>query len=214
MSRAQRGFGLLEVMLALTIGLLLLVAASQLFASAHHTWRLQSTAVRMQDEARLALLRMAQDIRMTGMFGCLRLRPKHFGSSSAEHAFARPMEVEASTLSLVVAELPGQAGGPQWFLHTDCTSKVSVDDELKEGYPQVYPISRYVYQLQGNTLKFKRNKSNFQPLVENVRSMRLQRVQMAQGERVDIALTLYEPTLELEQHHELSVAVRNPVPAS
>lgn len=214
MKRGQRGFGLLELMLALTIGLLLLAAASQLFTSAHHTWRLQSTAVRMQDEARLALLRMAQDIRMTGMFGCLRLRPQHFNSSSAEHAFARPMEVEASTLSLVVTELPGQAGAPLWFLHTDCTSEVSVDDKLKEGYPQVYPISRYVYQLQGDTLRFKRNNSNFQPLVENVRSLRFQRVQVAQGERVDIALTLYEPTLELEQRHELSVAIRNPVPAS
>ncbi|MNO02076.1 hypothetical protein D3C81_2223810 [compost metagenome] len=78
----------------------------------------------------------------------------------------------------------------------------------------MYPVGRYVYQLQGNTLKFKRGKSKFQPLVENVQAMRLQRVQMAEGERVDITLTLYERTLKLEQRHELSVAIRNPVPAS
>ncbi|MNH14960.1 hypothetical protein D3C79_745620 [compost metagenome] len=168
----------------------------------------------MQDEARLALLRMAQDIRMAGMFGCLRLKPGDFTSSTAQQAFPRPLEVEASTLSLVVAELPGQAGAPDWFLHTDCISDVLVGDERQAGYSLVYPISRYVYQLQGNTLKFKRGKSKFQPLVENVQAMRLERVQMAEGERVDIALTLYEPTLRLEQRHELSVAIRNPVPAS
>ena len=60
MRRAQSGFGLLELMLALGIGLVLLAAVSQVFTSAHQAWRLQSTAVRMNDEARQALLRMAQ----------------------------------------------------------------------------------------------------------------------------------------------------------
>ncbi|MFF7064225.1 prepilin-type N-terminal cleavage/methylation domain-containing protein [Pseudomonas sp. NPDC008258] len=214
MRRVQSGFGLLELMLALAIGLMLLAAASQLFTSAHHTWRLQSTSVRMQDEARQALLRMAQDIRMAGMFGCLRLEPSDFYDPTLHQLFARPLMVEASTLSLVVAELPGQAGAPDWFLHTDCLKKTSVDKERKTGYSLVYPVSRYVYQLEGKTLKFKRGKSNFQPLVENVQAMRLQRVQLAEGARVDITLMLYEPTLKLEQHHELSVALRNPAPAS
>ena len=91
MRRCQAGFGLLEMVVALAIGLMLLAAASQLFVSAHQTWRLQSTAVRMQDSARLALLRMAQDIRMAGMFGCLRLSPDDFLVSGAEQAFARPL---------------------------------------------------------------------------------------------------------------------------
>lgn len=211
MRRPQGGFGLLELTLALAIGLTLLAAASQLFASAQQTWRLQSTAVRMQDEARSALLRMAQDIRMAGMFGCLRLKPGDFKHAAAQQAFAHPLEVEASTLSLVVAELPGQAGAPEWLLQTDCISKVLVDDQRQEGYPLVYAISRYVYQLQGNTLRFKRGKSNFQPLVEDVQAMRVERVPTSKGERVDIALTLYEPTLGIEQRHALSVAIRNPV---
>ncbi|AYG43370.1 pilus assembly protein PilW [Pseudomonas sp. Leaf58] len=215
MSRAQRGFGLLELMLALATGLMLLAAASQLFASAHQAWRLQSTSVRMQDEARLALLRMAQDIRMAGMFGCLRLQPADFRSTVAQQAFARPVDVGQSTLSLVVAELPGQVGAPDWFVQTDCLKKVVVEKVRNEGklYPLAYPVSQYVYQLQGNTLKFKRGKS-FQPLVENVREMHVERVQTSKGGRVDIALTLYEPFFKIEQHHALSVAIRNPVPAS
>ncbi|ABY96566.1 TPA: PilW family protein [Pseudomonas putida] len=211
MRRRQIGFGLLEVVMALAIGLLLLAAASQLFTSAHQAWRLQSTAVRMQDEARQALLRMAQDIRMTGMFGCLQLGPGDFNAPGSQLAFARPLEVDSTTLSLVVAELPGQAGKSDWLLHTDCIEKVSVDVDPKEGYPLAFPISRYVYQLQGNQLKFKRGRS-FQPLVENVREARFERVQTPEGVRVDIALTLYEPTLKLEQRHELSVALRNSVP--
>lgn len=93
MRRRQIGFGLLEVVMALAIGLLLLAAASQLFTSAHQAWRLQSTAVRMQDEARQALLRMAQDIRMTGMFGCLQLGPGDFNAPGSQLAFARPLEL-------------------------------------------------------------------------------------------------------------------------
>ncbi len=211
MRRRQVGFGLLELTLALSIGLMLLAAASQLFVSAHQAWRLQGTAVRMQDEARLALLRMAQDIRMAGMFGCLRIAPRDFKASGAQLAFARPLDVDTGTLSLVVAELPGQAGKSDWLLQTDCIGEVVVQSERDERYPLAYPISKYVYQLQGNTLKFKRGK-HFQPLVENVRAARFERVQTSHGERVDIALTLYEPTFRLEQHHELSVALRNPVP--
>ena len=123
MRRSQIGFGLLEMVMALAIGLMLLAAASQLFTSAHQTWRLQSTAVRMQDEARLALLRMAQDIRMAGMFGCLRIRPDDFEDPAARQAFARPLEVEATTLSLVVAELSAKAGNGDWVLQTDCIEK-------------------------------------------------------------------------------------------
>ncbi|MFJ4386500.1 PilW family protein [Pseudomonas sp. NPDC089408] len=214
MRRVQRGFGLLELMLALAIGLMLLAVASQLFTAAHQTWRLQSTALRMQDEARQALLRMAQDIRMAGMFGCLRIEPDDFKDPVARQAFDQPLEVNTTSLSLVVAELPGQAGAPEWFVQTDCNMKVLVQKVRDERYPFAYPISRYVYQLKDNGLKFKRGTSNPQPLVENVRELRFERVQMPQGERVDIALTLYEPTLKVEQRHEVSVALRNAVPAS
>ena len=214
MKRRQRGFGLHEVMIALALGLMLLAAASQVFVAAHQSWQLLSTAAHMQDEARLVLLRMAQDIRMAGMFGCLRLQPGDFAEVPARQAFGRPLQVEGTRLSLVVAELPGQAGAPDWFLHTDCLETVRVSKQRQTGYPVVQPVSRYTYQLQGTKLTFKRADSKAQPLLENVREMRLERVQMAQGERIDIALTLYEPMLRLEQQHELSVAIRNPVPAS
>lgn len=72
------------------------------------------------------------------------------------------------------------------------------------------PVSRHRYAHVGSTLYFERRGRN-QPLVDHVRELRV--VQVA-GERIDLQLTLYEPTLQLEQHHTLSVALRNPVPAS
>ena len=204
MKRAQSGFGLLELMLALAIGLMLLAAASQLFTSAHQTWRLQSTALRMQDEARQALLRMAQDIRMAGMFGCLDM--------TAQPDFARSFEVGPSNLSLIVADLPGHGSNPGWTVVTNCINEVKVHEGRVQGSDKqmAIPISHHHYAHSRGRLYFNRNGVN-QPLVEHVRELRVVHVP---GERVDLQLTLYEPTLQLQQRHELSVAIRNPVPTS
>ena len=212
MRRAQSGFGLLELMLALAIGVMLLAAVSQVFISAHQTWRLQSAAVRMHDEARQALLRMAQDVRMAGMFGCMRLKPGDFLDVTAQPAFARPLQVDRSSLTLVVAELPGYAGVPDWTLVTNCINETKVHKNRAQGSEKqmAVPISRHHYVHSGSTLYFQRRGGN-QPLVEHVRELR---VEYVPGERVDLQLTLYEPTLQLGQHHSLSVALRNPVPAS
>ncbi|WDY57387.1 PilW family protein [Pseudomonas sp. PSKL.D1] len=212
MSSNQRGFGLLEVTLALAIGLMILAAASQLFASAHQSWRLQGAALRMQNDARLALLRMAQDVRMAGMFGCLRPKPGEFEAEAARKAFANPLQIEAGRLNLVVAELTGYAGKPDWILWTDCFSDARIcngkDDACVAHSDQAlnYGISRHAYFLQGTELKFSRN-ANTQPLIENVREFRLELA----GNRLDITLRLFDPGLNIEQHHALSVALRNPV---
>ncbi|GHS83179.1 pilus assembly protein PilW [Pseudomonas sp. PAGU 2196] len=213
MKRAQGGFSLLEGVLALVIGLGLLAAASQLFVSAHETWRLQGVAARLQDDARLALQRMAQDIRMAGMFGCLRLQPGDFNDPEALQAFARPLHVSPTSLSLVVAELPGHSGAPGWTLLTNCTDEAHVYKGRAESSGQLlaFPISRHVYALEDGTLKFRR-RGTPQPLVDHVREMRVAFVETPQGGRVDVHLTLYEPTLRIEQQHALSVALRNPVP--
>ncbi|QQE83479.1 PilW family protein [Pseudomonas putida] len=212
MKREQGGFGLVEAMLALAIGLMLLTAASQLFISAHQSSRLQSAALRMQADARLALLRMAQDIRMAGMFGCLRLEPDDFRDQSARDAFARPLQVGPASLSLIVAEPPGYPGAPDWTLLTDCISEAQVHAARAQSpsLPLAFPISRHHYQLHGSTLRFMRRNSS-QPLVDHVREMRVERVDTAEGQRVDVQLTLFDPDLDIEQRYDMSVAIRNPV---
>ncbi|WP_085674077.1 MULTISPECIES: PilW family protein [unclassified Pseudomonas] len=214
MRRKQGGFGLLEMTLALAIGLMVLAVAGQLFTSAHRTWQLQGTALRLQDDARLALLRMAQDIRMAGMFGCLRLGPGNFNDPVARQAFEQPLEIGPSSLSLIVAELPGHTGEPEWTLLTDCMESAHVHKGRIENPDTLMaiPISRHRYALKGTSLTFRRRYGdNSQTLVDHVRQMRVEHVHVPEGERVDLQLTLYEPTSQLEQLHELSVALRNPV---
>ncbi|WP_054900614.1 PilW family protein [Pseudomonas sp. NBRC 111131] len=212
MKRAQSGFGLLEMTLALAIGLMLLAAASQLFISAYQSWQLQSAATRLQNDARLALLRMAQDIRMAGMFGCLRPAPGDFKDLTARQAFAEPLQAGPSSLSLVVAELPGYTGPPDWTLHTDCVSDVQVLRQRDQGpgYALAFPVSRHRYHLQGTSLVFTRRNSS-QRLVDHVREMRVEQVETPGGQRVDVQLTVADPALNLHQRYALSVALRNPL---
>lgn len=208
MRRSQTGFGLLEVLLAMAVGLLLLTAASQAFASAYHTWRLQGAALQLQGDARLALTLMAQDIRMTGMFGCLRLQPTDFLSASAASAFTQPLQVSRSHLRMIVAELPGHAGAPDWTLLTDCQDSAQVKDGRHAGTAktQAIALSRMEYRLSEGRLMRLRGKSS-QPLLDHVRTLRFLLV----GERIDVWLELYEPTFKLVQRHSVSVALRNPL---
>ena len=208
MRAGQRGFSLLEMLLALAIGLALLTAASRVFVSAHEAWRLQGMTTRLQDDARLALLRMAQDIRMAGMFGCLRLEPEDFETPGALAAFAQPLVAGPGRLNLVVAQLPGMPGEPDWTLLTDCVSYAQVRDGGRQGQDLAVAISRHRYQLVGTTLQFRRGTST-QPLIDHVRELQVTVVGEGGEQRVDIQLTLFEPTLGIEQHHALSVAVRN-----
>jgi type IV pilus assembly protein PilW len=212
MRRRQSGFGLLEATFALALGLVLLAATSPLVASAHQSWLLQGAASRLQDDARLALLRMAQDIRLAGMFGCLRLQAGDFNAPSARQAFARPLEIGPASLSLVVAELPGHTGPADWTLLTDCRREARVESGRYPGTDQLMaiPISRIRYALSGTTLMFTRRDQS-QSLVDHVQEMRVALVPTPQGGRVDLQLTMYDPSLQIEQRHALSVTLRNPV---
>lgn len=219
MNRCQAGFGLLEALLALAIGLMLLGAASQLFVSAYHAWQVQSVAVRLQDDARLALQRMAQDIRMAGMFGCLRQDAIVFESQAAAEAFAQPLQITLSgngrleSLGLVGEQLPGTGRQPDWVLLTDCLSWAEVRHRPPpgSGAALVVPIQRVTYQLHGDTLRLGRA-GQAQALIDRVRDLRVVLVPTHQGGRVDLQLTLFDPQHQVELRHEVSVALRNGEP--
>lgn len=67
----QRGFGLIEVMIALTLGLIATAAALTLFASSKSNYEIQDDLARLQENARFALQAIIKDVRMAGYFGCL-----------------------------------------------------------------------------------------------------------------------------------------------
>ena len=71
MRRHQRGFGLIELLIALALGLIIVLGVVQIFIAAKNTYVSQNSAAAMQEDARFVLSKMIQEIRMVGMFGCL-----------------------------------------------------------------------------------------------------------------------------------------------
>jgi len=67
---AQRGLTLIELMVAMTIGLLLLAGTASLFISNKRIYREQEELSRLQENGRFALEMLIGDIRMTGFVGC------------------------------------------------------------------------------------------------------------------------------------------------
>ncbi|NEV64732.1 PilW family protein [Thiorhodococcus minor] len=66
----QRGISLVEIMVALLIGMLLIAAVVQLFVANKQTFRATESLSRLQENARFALEVMRQDIRETAYTGC------------------------------------------------------------------------------------------------------------------------------------------------
>ena len=69
-SRGQAGFGLVELMIAMTLGLVLLGGIGYVFIGSRGAFRTTDNLSRIQENARYALDVMSRDIRMAGYVGC------------------------------------------------------------------------------------------------------------------------------------------------
>jgi len=68
--RGQAGLTLVEMMVAITVGLILLAGVIQIFASNKQTYRIQDATSRLQENGRFAVDMLRRDIRMAGFWGC------------------------------------------------------------------------------------------------------------------------------------------------
>ncbi|HKS13263.1 MAG TPA: prepilin-type N-terminal cleavage/methylation domain-containing protein [Pseudomonas sp.] len=217
--RAQQGFGLLEVSLALALGLLLLVAGGHVLVSAHQSWQLQHASARLQEDARLVLQRLAQDLRMTGMFGCLHLEDDDYRAPGAALAFAKPLRITHDaegrllSLELVGGQLAGESGKPDWMLVTDCSTWAQVRDKdhAPGSHELIFPIRRQVYRLEGDRLLMTGG-GRTAALIEQVRDMRVARGHVGEYERLQVQLTLFDPLQRIEQRYDMHVTLRNRMP--
>jgi type IV pilus assembly protein PilW len=66
----QQGFSLVELMIAITIGFIVVGAVGYLYISASQSFRTTDNMSRMQENARLALETISRDVRMAGFVGC------------------------------------------------------------------------------------------------------------------------------------------------
>ncbi len=68
--RSQQGLTLVEMMVAMTIGLVLLGGVITVLTSSQQTYRVNEALARMQENARYAFQFLSRDIRMAGYWGC------------------------------------------------------------------------------------------------------------------------------------------------
>lgn len=69
--RNENGLSLVELMVAITIGLIILAAVSQIFVTSRATYTYEEGMSRVQESGRFAVDFITQDVRMAGYTGCL-----------------------------------------------------------------------------------------------------------------------------------------------
>lgn len=120
MNRLARGFSLVELLLALAIGLVLVLGLSQVLISSRLTHASQQAAMVLQDDARFALSKMTQDIRQAGMLGCLATTVIENAPAAFDRAISWEASGSAKSLTLVTANIGDGAGKPDWTVVSDC----------------------------------------------------------------------------------------------
>lgn len=69
----QCGISLVELLIALAIGLLLLVCVIEIFNSQKQLYQFSQSLARLQENGRMAIVSLSRDVRMAGFVGCGRL---------------------------------------------------------------------------------------------------------------------------------------------
>lgn len=73
--RLSKGFTLVELMIAMLLGAFFLNGVLHIFSAAKQSYRTQENLARLQENGRLALDFISQDVRMAGYWGCSKLAP-------------------------------------------------------------------------------------------------------------------------------------------
>lgn len=68
--KTQRGFSLVELMIAMVLGLVLMAGVLQVFITSKQTYNLNEEMTWIQENARYAVNFLAEDVRMAGYYGC------------------------------------------------------------------------------------------------------------------------------------------------
>ncbi|MES2683518.1 MAG: PilW family protein [Pseudomonadota bacterium] len=92
--RQQQGLTLVELMIALTLGLIVITALVVVFSSSNQNYRQNEALASLQDNARFALDAVSRDLAMAGYWGGV--RPIDAGTNIQVSAAARPGVAKAS----------------------------------------------------------------------------------------------------------------------
>jgi type IV pilus assembly protein PilW len=172
MKRQAAGFGLIEIMVALVLGLVITLGILQIFVSSKGTYVTQNASARMQEDARFVLSKLMQEIRMTGMYGCLTL-----DNPVVAPAIPKPADLltpilwdnASKTLTLVTSDVGTTGGAPDWTIVSNCktSARLFIGARAVDGQTS-FPLRKLIYKLNGTDLTVQT--ANGQPavLISNV----------------------------------------------
>lgn len=176
------GFGLIEIMIALALGLVLILGITQIFASSRQTALVQDASATLQEDARYVLTKITQELRMAGMFGCLSLGSGSVVGAPAE--FSNPISWTSadSTLRIITSNATrgtAQSSNADWTLVTDCrtTGTVTPGAAAPAAGQIALPIRLIEYHLDSaeKVLQVRNGGAGaFEPLIGNVKSLDIQ----------------------------------------
>ncbi|MCU1774500.1 MULTISPECIES: PilW family protein [unclassified Pseudomonas] len=156
MKHANRGFGLIEMLIALALGLIIVLGVVQTFLAAKNTYVSQNTAAAMQEDARFVLSKMIQELRMVGMFGCLGTITDASSAGDFNAAQITPISWDNSNLklTLVTADVGGNGGTPTWTVVSDCRNSATAYTGLRAAASGqiAFPIRRLIYSFSNNQI--------------------------------------------------------------
>ena len=89
----QRGLSLIELMIAITLGLVLMAGVTQMFLSSQTVFHTQQAMSRIQENGRLGMEFIAKDVRMAGYMGCLSDSAAIGSTLNSEDDFAYRMNI-------------------------------------------------------------------------------------------------------------------------
>lgn len=174
MNSRIKGFGLIEVMVALVLGLIVVAGIIQIFISTKTTYQTQLAAARIQEDARFVLSKLIQEIRMTGMYGCLKFDTAvSTGAVVVPTALDNPImwDPAKSQLTLVTADVGTAGTGPTWTVISDCqtSSQLYLGSKAPTSQQIAFPLRQLVYTFTGSQLTVKDGLTGTaQALVDNV----------------------------------------------
>lgn len=123
--RNQRGLTLVEMMVAMTIGMILLGGVITVLTSSKVTYRVNEAMARMQENARFAFQLLSRDLRMAGYWGCGGVVPQ---------GVDQPLEgLDAVTDTFVIRGVDGNGVVVDSHSTTDMNFKVSAGAGFKAG---------------------------------------------------------------------------------
>ncbi|WP_311971733.1 prepilin-type N-terminal cleavage/methylation domain-containing protein [Pseudomonas baltica] len=168
MKTPAKGYGLVELMVAMAIGLIIVLGVTQIFISAKNTFMSQNAASTMQEDARYVLSRMVQELRMVGMQGCIAQGTTSFTDASNGLSFTaatiNPIIYTSVTsggatsnvLTLVTGDVGANGGVPTWTIVSDCltTAKAYTGTAAANASAGelAFPIRKVIYTFANSQL--------------------------------------------------------------